>query len=117
MVKEISNKKWKVRKGDTVYIRAGKDRGKTGKILAMLPREGRLVVEGLNLVKKHIRPRRAGEKGQVVEVPSPMPIARVMLNCPSCGKPTRVGLRRVADGDKTAGERFCKKCSAIIPKS
>lgn len=103
--------KIKIRKGDTVYIRAGKDRGKTGKVLAVMPKENRLVVEGLNLVKKHIRPRRAGEKGQVVEVPAAMPVARVMLNCPACNKPTRVGLK------KETSERFCKKCNAIIPRS
>lgn len=108
---------WKVKKGDTVLVQVGKDRGRTGKVLAMLPREGRVLVEGLNLVKKHIRPRKTGEKGQRVEVPSPMPVSRVMLLCPSCGKATRVGIHRMPspDGVKTKRERICKKCSAVIP--
>lgn len=101
----------KVKTGDTVLVRVGKDRGKTGKVLRVFPREGRLLVEQRNLVKKHIRPRRAGEKGQRVDIPSPLPIPRVMLVCPSCQKATRVGLRRTAEG---ARERVCKKCHAVI---
>jgi large subunit ribosomal protein L24 len=101
----------KVKKGDTVLVLIGKDRGKTGKILAALPREGRIVVEGRNIVKKHVRPRRAGEKGQRVEVPAPMPVSRVQLLCPSCGKPTRVGIQRTADGVR---QRQCKKCKATF---
>ncbi len=109
--------RWKVKRGDTVLIQVGKDRGKTGKILAVFPREGRIVVEGMNIVKKHIRPRRGGEKGQRVEVPAPLPIPRVLLVCPSCGKATRVGIRRQAPepGQKARRERICKKCSAVIP--
>ncbi len=108
---------WRVKKGDTVLIQVGKDRGKTGKVLVMIPRAGRLVVEGLNIIKKHVRPRRSNEKGQRVEVPAPMPVARVMLVCPSCGKATRVGIRRVAvkEGGHARRERICKKCSAVIP--
>ena len=101
----------RVKKGDTVLIQVGKDRGKTGKVLTMLPRDRRLIVDGLNLVKKHIRPRRAGEKGQVVEIPSPMPIARVLVVCPSCTKATRVGIRRTSG----TRERVCKKCSSVLP--
>lgn len=104
--------KFKIKKGDTVLVQVGKDRGKTGKVLAMLPTEGRLVVEGRNIVKKHVRPRRRGEKGQRVEAPSPMPIARVMLVCPSCRAATRVSIRRPAPHTR---ERVCKKCQAIIP--
>lgn len=108
--------KWKIKKGDTVLVQVGKDRGKTGKVLAMFPREGRVLIEGLHLVKKHIRPRKSGEKGQRVEVPSPVPVARVMLVCPSCGKATRVGIRRHQEGNlKAKRERICKKCSAVIP--
>ena len=102
----------KIKSGDTVLIQVGKDRGKTGKVLRVFPRELRLVVEGRNIVKKHVRPRRAGEKGQRVEVPAPLPVARVLLVCPSCQKATRVGLRRTAEGRR---ERLCKKCQALIP--
>lgn len=104
--------KRKIKKGDSVLVLVGKDRGKTGKVIAMLPTEGRLIVEGRNVVKKHVRPRRAGEKGQRIEAPSPMPIARVMLLCPSCQKATRVAIRRPAQGPR---ERVCKKCQAVIP--
>lgn len=102
----------KVKTGDTVLIHVGKDRGKTGKVLRVFPKEGRLLVEGRNIVKKHVRPRRAGEKGQRVEVPSPMPVARVMLICSQCQKATRVAIRRTPDGKR---ERQCKKCQAILP--
>lgn len=104
--------KRKIKKGDTVLVQVGKDRGKTGKVLTVLPKEGRLVVEGANIVKKHVRPRRAGEKGQRVEIPAPMPFARVLLVCPACGKATRVGIHRSAEGVR---ERRCKKCQVSIP--
>lgn len=107
--------KMKIKKGDTVLVQVGKDRGKTGKVIAAFPRERRLLVEGINIVKKHLRPRRAGEKGQRVEVPSPLPIARVMLMCPSCGKATRVGIRRATNEQESRRDRLCKKCSAVIP--
>lgn len=104
--------KLKIKKGDTVLVQVGKDRGRTGKVLTVIPRAGRLVVEGANIVKKHVRPRRAGEKGQRVEVPAPLPVARVLLVCPSCRKATRVGIHRDAAGVR---ERRCKKCQAPIP--
>lgn len=104
--------KFKIKRGDTVLVQVGKDRGKTGKVLAMLPKEGRLIVEGRNLVKKHVRPRRAGEKGQRIEAPAPMPVARVMLVCPSCQKATRVAVRRLEQGGR---QRVCKRCTAVIP--
>lgn len=104
--------KLKIKTGDTVLIQVGKDRGKTGKVLRVFPKVGRLIVEGRNIVKKHVRPRRAGEKGQRIEVPAPMPVARVMLVCPSCQKATRVGVRRTPEGRR---ERLCKKCQAVIP--
>lgn len=110
---QVQPHKWKIKKGDTVLVRGGKDRGKKGKVLVMFPKEGRMVVEGANIVKKHIRPRKAGEKGQIVEVPSKMPISRAMLVCTSCGKGTRVGIRRTA-GENSVRERICKKCSATI---
>ncbi|MDP3685747.1 MAG: 50S ribosomal protein L24 [bacterium] len=104
--------KLKVKSGDTVLIQVGKDRGKTGKVLRVFPKVGRLIVEGRNIVKKHVRPRRAGEKGQRIEVPAPMPVARVMLVCPSCQKATRVAVGRTPEGRR---ERRCKKCRTVIP--
>lgn len=103
--------KMKIKTGDTVLVRIGKDRGKTGKVLAVFPAARRVVVEGRNIVKRHVRPRRGGEKGQRVEAPAPMPVHRVMLVCPSCQKATRIGIRRTSD----RRERVCKKCGNVIP--
>ncbi len=106
----------KIKKDDRVVMLSGKDRGKQGKVLKAFPRERRLIVEGLNIVKKHKKPRRSGEKGQVVEVASLVPAARVALICPSCGKQTRIGIVRSAkkEGLKAVRQRVCKKCSKTI---
>lgn len=100
----------KIKKDDTVLIISGKDRGKKGKIIRALPKERKVVVEGVNIRKKHIRPRRAGEKGQIVEMPAPIDVSNVMIICPKCGKPTRVGYKI---GEKKK-YRICKKCSQEI---
>lgn len=101
----------RIRRGDTVAVLRGKDRGKRGAVLAVLPRVGRVLVDGVNMVKKHIRPRRAGEKGQRVSVAAPVSVASVQLVCPSCKKRTRVGLVREAG----MRQRQCKQCRAFIP--
>lgn len=100
----------KIKRGDTVLIISGKDRGKHGKILDVFPKEEKIVVEGANIRKKHIRPRRAGEKGQIVEMPAPIDISNVKLICSKCGKPTRVGYK-IAENKKY---RICKKCGGEI---
>jgi large subunit ribosomal protein L24 len=100
----------KIRKNDQVKLIAGKDRGKTGKVLHVLPEEKKIVVEGLNLVKKHVRPRKEGEKGQRIEIPAKLAISNAMLICPKCGKPTRVGYAK-SENNKL---RICKKCKAEI---
>ncbi len=100
----------KIKKGDTVLITKGKDRGKIGKVIKALPKENRVIVEGLNLVKKHIKPKRAGEKGQIVEIPAPIYVSNVKLICPSCKKPTKIGYKFVSDIKK----RYCKKCKNLI---
>jgi len=97
----------RIKKGDMVKIRTGRDHGKTGKVLRIARDRGMVVVEGLNLLVRHLRPRRAGEQGQRVRFPAPLPVARVMLVCAKCGKPTRVGIRSLPDGRR---ERECKKC-------
>lgn len=99
-----------IKKGDNVKIMAGKDRGKTGKVAASFPRENKVLIDGINLRKKHLRPRKQGQKGQIVQVPHPLFASSVMLVCPSCGKTARVG-RKIA-GDKKL--RVCKKCGAEI---
>lgn len=100
----------KLIKGDTVKIISGKDRGKTGTIFRVLTDRNKVMIDGLNVVKKHSKPRRQGEKGQVVEVPRPLAASNVMIVCSSCKEPTRVGSR--IDGAKKV--RYCKKCEAKI---
>jgi len=96
----------KIRKGDTVLIISGKDRGRKGKVLKVFPKENRILVEGINLRKKHQRPRRSGEKGQIVEMPAPISISNLKLICPKCGKATKVGYK-IVERQKF---RICKKC-------
>ncbi|MGD0576589.1 MAG: 50S ribosomal protein L24 [Candidatus Staskawiczbacteria bacterium] len=106
----------KLKKGDNVLIIAGKDKGKTAKILKALPKELKILVEGANLKKKHVRPKREGEKGQVVAIPAPLDISNVKLICPKCGKATRVGYkteRPTGDGYPVKN-RICKKCKQAI---
>lgn len=84
----------------------GKDKGKSNKVVKAIPKESKIVVEGLNMRKKTVRPKKQGEKGQVVSVPWPMRADNVMLVCSSCNKPTRVGHRE----EKGSRVRYCKKC-------
>ncbi len=100
----------KLKKGDKVYVLKGKSRGKTGAILRVLPKVSKIVVEGVSLRKKHVRPKKQGQKGQRIESPAPISSANVALVCGSCSKPTRVGYR-VEGGKKV---RFCKKCKIIV---
>lgn len=101
----------KIKKGDTVRILRGRDRGKTGKVLAAMPADGKVLVEGINMVKKHIRPRRAGEKGQRVTVAAPMHVGNAQVVCPQCKKGTRVQM--LVEGNKTI--RVCRHCHAPLP--
>ncbi|MBN2049463.1 MAG: 50S ribosomal protein L24 [Spirochaetales bacterium] len=96
----------KLKKDDTVQVIAGKDKGKTGKILRINHVTGRVIVQNINIVKKAMRPKRQNEKGGIVEIEAPLNASKVMLVCKKCGKPTRVGYRFDAD-EKV---RFCKKC-------
>jgi len=100
----------KIKKDDTVLVISGKDRGKKGKIIKVLPQENRIVVEGINLRKKHLRPRREGEKGQVVEIAAPLNVSNVKLICSKCKMPTRIG-HRIVGKNKF---RVCKKCQQEI---
>ena len=99
-----------VKTGDTVMIISGKDRGKSGKILAVSPDEGKVLVEGLNMVTKHVKPRRQGEQGGIVKAEGALYASKVMPVCSKCGKAVRVG-HVVKDGKKV---RVCKKCGAEI---
>lgn len=101
--------KYKLKKGDQVKLIAGKDKGKTGTILKVDRDNGRVLVEGLNIVKKTMKPRSQGEKGSIVEIEASIHISNVMIICPKCG-PSKVGVR--IDGDNKV--RFCKKCEGVL---
>lgn len=100
----------RIKKGDIVKIIAGKDNGKQGKVSRTLPSVGKIVVEKINIVKKHVKPKREGEKGQRVEIAAPLDVSNAMLVCPNCGKTTRVSFKVTAK-DKV---RVCKKCNKEI---
>ena len=100
-----------IKKGDQIQIISGKDKGKKGKVLKVLPALEKVVVEGLNIGKKHLRPRRQGEKGQRIEVPAPMRACKVMIVDPLTGQITRVGHKTLADGKKI---RISKKTGEEI---
>jgi len=104
----------KVKKGDSILITAGKDKGRIGKIIKAMPKELKVLVEGINLKKKHVRPKREGEKGQVVEIPVPVDVSNVKLICPKCGKATRVGYKIGPKGYPDLKQRICKKCKQGI---
>ena len=100
----------KLKKGDNVKILSGKDRGKTGTVLKAFPDEDRIQIEGLNVFKKRSKPRKQGEKGQVVAVSRPLAASKVMIICPNCKSPTRMGGR--VEGSRKV--RYCKKCKATL---
>ena len=101
--------KMNVKKGDQVVVLSGKDKGKQGEVLRAMPAEGKVVVEGVAVVKKATRPNPANQQGGIVEQEAAIDVSNVMLICPSCGKPTRVGHAKDAEGHKV---RVCKKCGA-----
>ena len=109
----MSIKKIHVRKNDMVKIIAGKEQGKTGKVLRVFPVKGRIVVEGLNVVKRHTRPNQLNPDGGIVEKEAPLNISNVMLVCGSCNQAARTGIRLLDDGSKT---RYCKKCNESVDK-
>jgi large subunit ribosomal protein L24 len=100
----------KIKKGDNVLVIAGKDRGRKGKVIRALPKDDKVVVEGMFMRKKHVRARKAGEKGQVIDMPGAFSVSSVKIVCDKCGKAVRVGYK-VEDGKKM---RTCKKCGATL---
>ena len=101
----------KLRKGDIIQVIKGKDKGKKGKIISILPGENRLIVEGLNLVKKHKRQTRQDEKGGIVQIEAPVAVGNVMFFCKTCARPVRLGFSLMKDGTKS---RICKSCKEVI---
>ena len=99
-----------VKTGDEVQIISGKDKGKTGKVLQVSPEEGKVIVEGLNMVTKHVKPRRQDQLGGIVKAEGALYASKVMPICPKCKKPVRTGVE-MKDGKKI---RVCKKCGAAL---
>lgn len=96
----------RVRKDDTVKVIAGKEKGKTGRVLRVLPKRGRVLVEKVNFVKRHTKPS-ARSRGGILEKEAPIDLSNVMPVCPKCGKAVRVGFTRLADGERV---RVCRAC-------
>ena len=104
----------KIKKGDTVKIMIGKDRGKNGKITNVSPATNTVIVDGLNVFKKHQRPKKQGEKGEIINVSRPMNASRVRFLCPNCKKPTRLGYRFEGEEGNQKKNRYCKKCQNLV---
>ena len=99
-----------VRKDDQVVVLSGRDKGKEGKVLAAMPKEDKVIVEGVSVASKHVKPKKQGEQGGIIKVETPIYASKVMVVCPKCGKPTRVAHK--IEGDKKV--RACKKCGAAL---
>ena len=100
-----------VKKNDTVIVLSGKDKGKKGKVLSVDPKAGKVIVEKVNMVSRHTKPRKQGEQGGIIKKEAPIYACKVQRVCPKCDKPTRPAHKLLADGKKV---RVCKKCGAEI---
>ncbi|MPN52170.1 50S ribosomal protein L24 [bioreactor metagenome] len=103
--------KMSIKKDDTVIVLSGKDKGKQGKVVSVQPEDGKVVVEKINMVSRHQKPRKQGEEGGIIKKEAPLYASKVMRVCPKCSKPTRPAHKMLADGKKV---RVCKKCGAEI---
>ena len=104
-------KRYHIKKDDTVMVIAGKEKGKTGKVLAVIPKKNRAVVEKLNMIKRHMRPGAYSQQGGILEREGPLHISNLMLICSKCTDPTRVGYK-ILENDRKV--RYCKKCNEVI---
>lgn len=102
-----------VRKGDTVAVIAGRERGKRGKVLRVLPERGRVLVEHVNMIKRHQRPTQKLRQGGIIEREGPLALSNVLLVCSRCDRPVRTGIKTLADGRKI---RVCKRCGESVDK-
>ena len=101
----------KIRKNDTVLVIAGKDKGKKGKVRFAYPKDKRVIVEGINFIKKHSRARRQARQAGIIDLEAPIHVSDVMLFCDKCNNPVRIGSRFLEDGRKV---RFCRSCHEVI---
>ncbi|MBW1981118.1 MAG: 50S ribosomal protein L24 [Deltaproteobacteria bacterium] len=104
-------KKYHIKRDDTVMVIAGKEKGKTGKVLKVFPKKDRAVVEKVNFIKRHLRPGAYSRQGGIVEKENPLHISNLMVVCSKCTDPTRVGRKVLEDGKRV---RYCKKCGEIL---
>jgi large subunit ribosomal protein L24 len=102
--------KMNVKKGDTVQVITGKDKGQTGKVITVIPKEGKVVVEKVNMVSRHVKARKQGDESGIIQKEAPLYVSKVMLYCPKCSRGVRTG--RKVTGDKKV--RVCKRCGAEI---
>ncbi len=100
-----------IKKEDTVLVTTGKERGKKGRVLSVMPLKSKLIIEKVNIIKRHMKPSRKYSQGGIIEKEAPIHISNVMLVCPKCGKPTRIGNLVIESGRKV---RTCKKCKEVI---
>jgi len=103
-----------IKRGDTVTVVSGKERGKRGKVLLVLPERGRVIVEKVNMIKKHQRPTQKLRQGGIIEREGSLNLSNVMVICPKCDRPTRTGVQLLAEGKKV---RVCKRCSEVVDKA
>lgn len=100
----------KIKKNDQVLIIIGKDRGRKGKVLSVFPKKEKILVDGINMIKKHIRPKKSGEKGKIITLPALISVSNTKLICSKCKKITRLGYKLTSNAQKKSKVRVCKKC-------
>lgn len=101
----------RIKKGDTAVVLTGKNKGKSGRVLSVIPAKEALIIEGVNMVKRHMKPSKKYAQGGIIEKEAPVRLSNVMLLCPKCSKPTRIGNTIPGDGKKL---RICKKCKEVM---
>ena len=100
----------KIKKGDTVQVLSGNDKGKTGEVLEVIPKTEKVIVKGVNVRKKHVKPRKQGEEGGILSIESAILGSKLAVVCPKCGKPTRIGI----EVEKDEKVRVCKRCGSKL---
>jgi large subunit ribosomal protein L24 len=100
-----------IKKNDTVLVISGGEKGKKGRVISVYPLKDKLLIERINIIKRHMKPSKKYTQGGIIEKEAPLRISKVMLLCPKCGKPTRIGNTVLSDGKKA---RTCKKCREVI---
>ncbi len=100
----------KIKKGDTVQVLSGNDKGKSGEVLEVIPKQEKVIVKGVNIRKKHVKPKKQGDEGGIIAVECGIPASKVNVVCPKCNKPARIGYKM----EKDEKVRVCKKCGTVI---